>query len=67
MLKPLLALAVLVVVAGCASTGDEAGWTGSGAQPFDAAFAECQAETRATHGAAFDLCMAGKGWTRPTR
>lgn len=51
-------------VAACASVGDAGGWTGQGAQPFDSAVEECEAQTLTDHGAAFEACMATKGWTR---
>lgn len=52
------------LVAACASTGDHGGWTGQGAQPFDSAETECEAETLTDHGPVFNACMAEKGWTR---
>lgn len=57
-------LAVALLTAACASTGDDRGWTGQDAQPFDGAVEECQAQTLATRGPAFEACMATKGWTR---
>lgn len=63
----LLSSIFLSFAAACASTstGDNGGWTGEGAQPFDRAQQECEAETLANHGTAFEACMATKGWTRP--
>lgn len=61
-----------VLVSGCASMGNE-GWQGTGAQPFDAAKAHCEAEaaTSADAGdartAALEACMAAQGWHRPAR
>lgn len=54
----------------CATT--ESGWTGSGAEPFDQAYADCKGRTSALGGHddrkfAIDACMANKGWTRPKR
>ncbi len=60
-----LAFSALLFVSACASGGDDRGWTGTGAQPFDSAQAACQIETQTTEGAQFEACMAGKGWTRP--
>jgi hypothetical protein len=62
-MRRLIALAVLMLAAACASVDDD-GWTGIGAQPFDSARAACEIETQATEGPAFETCMAGKGWTR---
>lgn len=62
-MKQVLASLVLLGLAACAST-DDGGWTGQGAQPFDSAVTECQAETLASHGPVFNACMAEKGWTR---
>lgn len=54
---------------GCATLHDR-GWQGSGAEPFDGAKAACEAESAtieagAARTAAFEACMAGKGWRRP--
>jgi hypothetical protein len=57
-------LLIALTVAACATPGDNRGWTGSGAQPFDSAVQECQAEALSDHGPAFEACMAVKGWTR---
>lgn len=62
-MKAIAALAVLVLVAGCASISDN-GWSGSGAEPFDGAYAACETQTQGQGAAAFDACMAEKGWTR---
>jgi hypothetical protein len=63
-MRVLLTLTVLMFVAACASD-NRGGWTGSGAAPFGQAESQCQAQTNATGGAAFDACMAAKGWTHP--
>jgi hypothetical protein len=65
MRKFLAATLISLAVAGCASVGDNGGWTGNGAQPFDGAVTECQAQTLSTRGPAFEACMATQGWTRP--
>lgn len=65
MRTPIAFLLMAFVVAACATPGDNRGWTGSGAQPFDSAVQECEAETLSDHGQAFEACMAVKGWTRP--
>lgn len=55
------------MLAACA-TMDE-GWHGVGAEPFDGARNACESETAATlkaeRDAAFDACMARRGWHRP--
>ncbi len=60
-------LSVLVSLSACATS--EAGWTGSGAQPFDNALAGCKTTTQNipdanTRAAALNQCMVTKGWTR---
>lgn len=54
------------VLAGCAT--HDPGWRGAGAEPFDGAKAACEAEVAgvAAHdrAAAFEACMARRGWTR---
>ena len=61
------AVGLLLLVAGCSTTHH--GWTGAGAQPFDAALADCEAKaapvSEAQRNAALESCMAEKGWTRP--
>jgi hypothetical protein len=57
-------LLLLATLPGCASTS-EPGWTGSGASPFDAARAECLQQSQDHDQAAFEACMASKGWRRP--
>jgi outer membrane murein-binding lipoprotein Lpp len=52
-----------LLLAGCASA-HEPGWSGSRAQPFDSAKAACEIETQTVEGAAFEACMASKGWIR---
>jgi hypothetical protein len=61
-------IAAALSLAACASLHD-AGWQGSGAEPFDGAKGACESEAAATPAgdarvAAFDACMAGKGWHR---
>ena len=66
---PSIAFAGLILaLTGCATS--HAGWTGTNAQPFDAALASCQAQVAAIadewqREAALRQCMAPKGWTRP--
>lgn len=59
-----LVLGAVLALAACASD-NHAGWTGSGAEPFGRAQSTCQAQANAASGAAFDACMAAKGWTHP--
>lgn len=48
-----------------ANDDNDRAWHGENAQPFDAARAQCRAETHGRHvSEAFRDCMAGKGWTR---
>ena len=70
-MKRLLILATVsaaLMTSGCITVIDADGddsWHGNNAQPFDAARAQCRAETRhGSHSDAFRDCMAGKGWTR---
>ena len=61
---------VAFILSGCATSHN--GWTGSGAQPFDAALAECETKAAGVADAnerhkMLELCMAEKGWTRPNR
>ncbi len=66
----LSALSAALMTSACvtvidATDGDDFGWHGENAQPFDAARDACRASTR--HGQrseAFRECMAAKGWTR---
>ncbi len=66
----LSALSAALMTSACvtvidASDSDDLAWHGQGAQPFDAARAECRASTG--HGQRSDefrACMADKGWTR---
>ena len=63
----LIAAIGLLGLAACAT--NEPGWTGSGAAPFDSAQAECQVQVEGTaagaeRDAAFQACMAARGWTR---
>ena len=64
MRKVLVAVAAAMLAA-CASSSDDRGWTGNNAMPFDHAVASCQIETQVVEGPAFEVCMASKGWTRP--
>ena len=66
-MRGILIGAATLVLTACASTGDNRGWTGNGAMPFDHAVASCQIETQVVEGPAFEVCMASKGWTRPQR
>jgi hypothetical protein len=64
---PILILAAACAT-GCASL-HEGGWNGTGAEPFDGAKAACESAAAAKpegaeRDAAFDACMAGKGWHR---
>ncbi|WOF44227.1 hypothetical protein KNJ79_04670 [Sphingopyxis indica] len=59
-----------LLLGGCATS--DHGWTGSGAEPFNQAMADCKGRTAALGGKperrfAIDTCMAGKGWTPPER
>jgi len=62
-MRQILAGLALLALTACAST-ESGGWTGQGAQPFDSAETECEAETLTDHGPVFNACMAEKGWTR---
>lgn len=69
MIKLLTASAAALLLAGCVTVIDASddgyGWTGSGAQPFDAAKADCVRQAGSDEGTtAFVTCMADKGWTR---
>ena len=66
-----LAIAIVPALLGGCATSDH-GWSGSGAEPFNQAMADCRGRTAALGGKserefAIDTCMAGKGWTRPER
>lgn len=63
-MRSIFALGALVLLSACA-TSESRGWTGSGAEPFDGAQAACRAQAQGQDEAAFEACMAGKGWTRP--
>lgn len=65
-MKAYLLIGAIFALSACASVNDD-GWTGSNAEPFDSARAACAGEAQAERGAAFEACMAGKGWTRPQR
>ena len=69
--KPLMALLLALALAGCMSTSTrQAGWSGSGATPFDAAYDKCEAQSasaasdKAARNTALELCMAKEGWHR---
>ena len=67
-MRRLAMLFATLALAGCASLHD-AGWKGTDAEPFDGARAACESEAASTpegaaRAAAFDACMAGKGWHR---
>lgn len=64
-------LAAAGILAGCATS--DPGWRGSGAEPFDAARTDCEAQAASLTGpnttdeqrrSAFEACMAARGWTR---
>lgn len=70
-MKRLLILAAAasaaVLTSGCvmvngADMGDDGGWHGNNAQPFDASRDECHRTTE-SH-TAYISCMGTKGWTR---
>lgn len=59
-----LATSACVTVIDAADGGDY-GWTGQGAQPFDAARDQCRDRAGKHEGTtAFIICMSEKGWTR---
>jgi hypothetical protein len=67
MTKAVLFAPALIALSACATS--HAGWTGSGAAPFDSALSDCKAKAEAMadasqRSAALDQCMADKGWTR---
>lgn len=68
MFRPIVCgAAAAVLLSGCATT--EPGWTGQGAVPFGEAERDCLMTTGTMpeggeRQAAFEECMAGKGWTR---
>ncbi len=67
MRQRMIILVSVLALSACAT--HQPGWTGSGAQPFDSALAECQGEVaaiavEAQREAALAQCMAQKGWTR---
>ncbi|MCX7358235.1 MAG: hypothetical protein NT015_08855 [Alphaproteobacteria bacterium] len=63
----LMIFAAVALVSACASSGNDEGWTGNNATPFDSAVIACRIETQTTEGAQYEACMASKGWTRPQR
>ena len=67
-MKNALAIALCLAATACASTS-ERGWTGHGAEPFDAAESACRSATVNADAAAreheFEACMAQRGWRRP--
>lgn len=65
MKRPALFVAVLLLVAGCATS--DAGWTSrEGAQPFDTAHAACREISYGIE-TNFITCMAGRGWVKGAR
>ncbi|MDI1327095.1 MAG: hypothetical protein PSV23_09900 [Brevundimonas sp.] len=66
----LSALSAALMTSACvtvidATDGDDFGWHGENAQPFDAARDACRASTgHGQRSEAFRECMAAKGWTR---
>jgi hypothetical protein len=66
LIQRLILFCAVLSLGACATSN--AGWTGSGAQPFDASLAECTATTQnipdaGTRATALNQCMATKGWT----
>lgn len=64
-----LSLSSLLLLSACASMGDNGGWHGENAQPFDAARDKCETESASVpkgeaRRQAFEACMAGQGWHR---
>lgn len=58
---------VLALLTACATS--DPGWTGTGAEPFDQALADCHTQVdvipeQVEREPALDRCMAAKGWTR---
>ena len=67
MLRRGFVMTLLTLVSACAT--NQAGWSGSGAVPFDTALSDCNHETANIAGVqerqvAVQQCMATKGWTR---
>lgn len=59
------ALATSACVTVIGADGDDYAWTGSGAQPLDAAREQCRDRAGRGEGTtAFIQCMSEKGWTR---
>lgn len=60
-------LCVLVLISACASH-HEPGWRGQGAQPFESAHRQCEAEAatvaESERESRMQACMAARGWTR---
>lgn len=67
-MKHLVILPAALLAAACASTSGP-GWTGTGAEPFDAAQSACRTATERVAPALreheFQRCMAERGWRRP--
>lgn len=65
------ALCLIVDAASLAAcVTNKPGWTGSGAESFDTAISVCEGEVSGipnstVREAAFETCMAKRGWTRP--
>ena len=65
--RSLFSIVAVGSLAACATT--DLGWTGSGAEPFDTAIANCESEVSGISSepereAALEECMAKRGWTR---
>ena len=67
-MKNAAVIALCLATTACASTPDR-GWTGHGAEPFDAAESACRTATANIDAAMreheFEVCMAERGWRRP--
>lgn len=62
-IRKLAVVTAIAALAACATTS-EGGWTGQGAEPFGAAQAACRQQSEGQDAAAFEACMASKGWRR---
>ena len=67
-MRTAIPLLLACLAAACATTSG-GGWRGEGAQPFDGARAQCEADASdqpagAARTAAFEACMAEQGWHR---
>ena len=63
-----IAMLFVLALASSACATSDPGWTGTGAEPFDAAQAECErlAQTSSADDRddSIKACMAERGWTR---